>query len=64
MWNMEPTTQFEKDKKWYEKKRPDELAAVLNNLGRYIKQLNGSVNSRSFHAGYLHHEQHGVIAVD
>lgn len=64
MWQLEPTDQFLKDQQWYEKKRPRELAAILTNLERYMKHLNGSPNSRSFHAGYLHNEAHGVVAVD
>ena len=64
MWSLEPSTQWEKDAKWYEKKRPDELAAVNRNLGRYLALLNVSKNSKCVEAGYLHKEPGGIIAVD
>lgn len=64
MWQIEPTTNWEKEQKWYAKKRPNELAAVLRNLDRYLKQLSVSKNSKCVQAGYLHTEQGGVLAVD
>jgi hypothetical protein len=64
MWQLEPTTQWERDKKWYDKKRPQELAAVLHNLGRYLTQLNTAPNPRAFTAGYIHPEPLGVVAID
>jgi hypothetical protein len=64
MWKLEPTTQWDKDRKWYEKKHPNELAAVLHNLKRYVAQLNASPNPKSFMAGYIHPEPHGVVAID
>lgn len=64
MWQIEPTTGWEKDQRNYSKKRPDELAAVMRNLDRYVKLLNVSKNSRAVQAGYLHTEQNGVLAID
>lgn len=64
MWELEPTDQYERDLKWYQKKRLGELAAVLHNLQRYLRQLNASQNSKAIMAGYLHHEPSGVVAVD
>jgi hypothetical protein len=64
MWTIEPSTQWQKDQKWYEKKRPNELAAVLRNLQRYLFLLNVSKNSKCVEAGYLHKEPGGVIAID
>lgn len=64
MWQIEATQQMDKDRKWYEKKRPAELAAVLHNLKRYVLQLNAAPNSKAFMAGYMHHEPHGVVAID
>ena len=63
MWQLEPTTQWERDKKWYEKKRPDELAGVLYNLKRYIHQLNAAPNPKAIMAGYIHPEPMGVVAL-
>ena len=64
MWVLEPSTQWEKDQKWYDKKRPNELAAVHRNLQRYLALLNVSKNSKCVEAGYLHKEPGGVIAID
>jgi len=64
MWTEEVTGQFERDTKWYAKKHPDELAAVLRNLERYRKQLSIVGNPALIRAGYIHEEPHGVQAVD
>jgi len=64
MWQVEPTTQWQRDQKWYEKKRPTELAAVLRNLKRYLAQLNAAPNPKAVSAGYIHHEPHGLVAID
>ena len=55
---------MERDQKWYEKKRPDELAAIFRNLQRYLCLLNVSKNSKSVESGYLHKEPGGVVAID
>ena len=64
MWQIEPTTGWERDHRHYAKKRPNELAAVLRNLDRYLKLLAVSKNSKAVQAGYLHPEPSGVLAVD
>lgn len=64
LWQIETTAQFVTDKVWYEKRRPRELAAVTNNLARYLAQLKNAKNPFCVQAGYLHPEPHGVIALD
>ena len=64
MWEIEPTTQWEKDEKHYQKKHPRELAAVLNNLDRYMSLLQTVPNARCASSGYLHSEPGGVVAID
>jgi hypothetical protein len=64
MWSTEPTTQWQKDAKYYEKKHPDELAAVLRNLKRYLALLEVAPNPRAVQAGFLHPEPMGIVAVD
>jgi hypothetical protein len=64
MWEIEPSSQFEKDQKWYEKKRPNEVAAVMRNLERFLAILRISKNSKCVEAGYLHKEPGGVVAID
>jgi hypothetical protein len=64
MWEIETSLQWEKDRKFYEKKRPRELAAVLRNLDRYQKMLLGAPNSKTVQAGFLHSEPSRVVAID
>ena len=64
MWQAEPTTQFEKDAKRYEKKHSRELAAVLNNVDRLLQYLNAGMKPGGFSAGFIHPEPGGVWAVD
>jgi hypothetical protein len=35
MWELVPTTAWEKEQKYYAKKHPRALAAILNNVRRY-----------------------------
>lgn len=63
-WQLEPTDQFTADSTWYAKKHPRELEAVLNNLNRYLSQLNHAKNPLCVQAGYIHTEGHGVVALD
>lgn len=64
MWVVELTTTWEKDEKYYDKKHPRELAAILRNVDRYRQLLEVSPNSRAVQAGFLHHEPLGIVAVD
>ena len=64
-WNVSPTPEFTRASQSYEKKHPDELAAALANLfHRYLPRLNHAHHHALVHAGCLHHEGHGVIAID
>ncbi len=38
-WRIEPTDTYERAHKHYEKKQPQELKAVLDNLDRYFKTV-------------------------
>ncbi len=64
MWRFQVTSHFEKAKRRYDKKRPDELAAVLRNLDRLRELLDGLPNCRAAQPGYLHHEPEGLWAID
>lgn len=64
-WNLSPTPEFIRTSQFYEKKHPDELAATLANLlHRYLPRLSHAHHHALVHAGCLHHEGHGVIAID
>ena len=64
MWEVEPTTRWSKDQRFYAKKRPSELAAVLHNLERYLEQITAAPNPKVVQGGYLHPEPGGVVAID
>jgi len=63
-WVLLPHLAYLRDLRWYAKKRPAELAAVIRNLDRYMALLTRSPSARSVHAGFIHPEPHGMIAVD
>lgn len=64
MWQVETTDRFEHEEGYYQKKRPEELAACYNNLDRYLTQLNCSPNAKTVAGGYLHPEGNNVLAID
>lgn len=64
MWQFRTTTSFDRARKYYEKKRPAELAAVLRNLDRLRDQLDHLSHCRAAQAGFLHFEPGGVWAID
>lgn len=64
-WSILSTPEFIRSSHAYEKKHPEELAATLANLlHRYLPRLNHARRHGLVHAGCLHHEGHGVIAID
>ena len=64
-WSVSPTPEFIRTSHAYEKKHPDELAATIANLlNHYLPRLNHARRHGLVHAGCLHHEGHGVIAID
>lgn len=64
-WTFTTTARFERDRFRYAKKRPLELQACLRNtLVRYLSMLNVASHPRAIHAGFLHPEPGGVVAVD
>ena len=63
-WVLLPHAAFLRDQRWYEKKRPAELAAVHRNLERFMILLARTASARSIHAGFLHPEPHGMVAID
>ena len=63
-WRIEPTDAYERLHKHYEKKQPQELKAVLDNLDRYFKTVAHGVYPQFVVAGYIHDEGKGVRAID
>jgi hypothetical protein len=64
LWTIQQHPEFNRDYKWYAKKRPRELAAVLDNLNRLKNMLNLSPHSQLIVAGFIHPEPLGVWALD
>jgi hypothetical protein len=48
---------------FYEKKRPDQLEAVLRNLARYVEMLKAQTNPRLITANFIHTERRGLLAL-
>lgn len=64
MWQQEPTDDFQRQLRWFEKKRPRELAAVLVNLQTYLTALNAGSQPLQIGYRFIHPEGHGVVAID
>ena len=66
MWELEPTDQYDRDFKKYQKKHENELLAVLENLEQYLDVLKEGVNPAQAFAmlGFLHREGIGIVAID
>jgi hypothetical protein len=64
MWTIAKTDEFERRHKWFEKKRPKELAAVLDNLDTFFTALKAGAKPQQIHLGCIHVEPHGVLALD
>jgi len=63
-WVLEPTGQYEKDYKWFEKKLPEELKAILDNLDTYFRVLNECGSPMQVMFGFIHNEPEGIKAID
>jgi len=63
-WLLEETEQYERDKRFFEKKYPNELVAMLKNLDRYFDALMSCGNPLQVSLGFIHHEPDGIKAID
>jgi len=64
MWNIQQSEVFERRLKRWAKKHPHELQATLDNLDTYIEHLNEGLPPQLIQIGFIHHEPHGVKAID
>lgn len=53
-WSLESTEEYARRRKWYEKKRPKELAAVERNLNTYFAALSAGTKPQQIKFGFLH----------
>jgi len=63
-WSIEITEQCERDFKNYQKKRPLEFQAVMQNLEKYHTALAEAAHPRLVQFGFLHEEPKGILAID
>lgn len=64
MWNLEASDEYQRKHKWFEKKRPRELRAVLDNLDTYLKALCAGAKPAQIKFGFIHIEPNGILAID
>jgi hypothetical protein len=65
MWTIQPSAEYERRQKRFEKKRPNELRAVLDNLDTMIMGLKDGLKLEQVSSfGFVHHEPLGVLAID
>ena len=64
MWTLVNTDEYERRHKRFEKKRPRELAAVLDNLDTFFTALKAGAKPQQIRMGCIHAEPHGVLALD
>ena len=63
-WAVEITGRYDRDYKYYSKKHPDELTAVLDNLDTYLMLLHACASPLQATAGFIHNEPDGMKAID
>lgn len=64
MWTLQPTDEYQRRHKRYEKKHRRELQAVSDNLDTFLQSLNEGAKPHPLRFGFLHAEPHGVVAID
>lgn len=64
MWKLIPQDLFVQTVKRVQKRRPDELNAVMSNLKRFKDRLDAGERPGTFVTSYLHPEPMGILAID
>jgi hypothetical protein len=64
MWTYNPTPDWSRRQKHFQKKRARELVAALDNLDTFFKTLENGVKPREAKFGFIHPEPVGVLAID
>ena len=63
-WLTQQIRRYETDLAYYEKKLPNELRAMLNNLDTYLRALKECGNPLQVSGGFIHKESDGIKAID
>ena len=64
MWTLQSTDEFLRKFKWFEKKRPRELEAMLLNLQTYLTALEVGAKPMQIKYRFVHPEPMDVYAID
>lgn len=64
MWSVEPSDEYLRRHKRFEKKRPRELAAMLHNLDVFTQALQSGAKPQNAKFGFVHVEPLNVLAID
>jgi hypothetical protein len=64
MWVIKRMDEYARRSKFYQKKHPRELAAVLDNLDTFHQALNSGVKPKQARFGFIHVEPSDVFAID
>jgi hypothetical protein len=62
-WTIMDTDLFGRQFKHFEKKKPEQLKAVLRNLARYKEMLDSQPIAQLIQANFIHNEKHGLFAL-
>lgn len=63
-WDYAPYDKYNRQVKHYDKKHKDELVAILENLGKYMKALRLAGSPQHVTGKYIHKEPMGVKGLD
>ena len=63
-WLTQQIPRYENNLAYYEKKFPNELRAMLNNLDTYFETLKECGNPLQVTGGFIHKESDGIRAID
>ena len=63
-WKLTKTDKFVRDFEYYQKKHPNELVAVMDNVDTYFRTLKKLGNPLQIQAGFIHREPAGIKAID
>lgn len=63
-WNMDSAEEFNRDAKWYEKKKRNEFVSVMRKVDKYYKALCSTGNPLQVNGKFIHNENSGLYALD
>ena len=64
MWEVEPSDNYKRRHRHYEKKHRRVLVALLSNLDTFFGALKSGAKIQGTHYGFMHDEPSGIKAID